>query len=118
MIIRTGVDLVDLNRFYSVLQLCPRIGDFVKSDLEKQMDLSPLQIAENFCAKEALYKALQNIPFAFREVCLTENVFGAPVFVFLSSKLRGLSISSISLSISHDKSSLISIVTLIIPHTF
>lgn len=110
MILRTGVDLVEVDRIRRSLEN-PRFlqrffGERERIWLEAK-GCPPHSVAANFCAKEAFSKAMGTgvRGFALGEVELLRDKLGAPYF-HLSGRARELAQTrglTFSVSISHTK---------------
>ncbi len=87
MRLTSGIDLVEIRRIQQSLEH-PRFLTRVFSDAERELfrekRFSVQTIAANFCAKEAFSKALGTgiRGFAFTEVSVLRDSFGAPYFSF------------------------------------
>ena len=110
MMLRTGVDLVEVDRIRRSLEN-PRFlrrffGERERLWLEAK-GCPPHSVAANFCAKEAFSKALGTgvRGFALREVELLRDELGAPCF-HLSGRARELAQAKgliFSVSVSHTR---------------
>tara|TARA_B100000902_G_C27085019_1_gene800843 strand:- start:439 stop:816 length:378 start_codon:yes stop_codon:yes gene_type:complete len=115
MIFGTGVDVVEHsrislvrgkseNRFIGRILTAEEISEYHKVKLKDQY------LASRFASKEALGKALKTglrNPVLFQNIIVVSSTLNAPVFQFapaLQTYLSDLSIRSVHLSISHEKS--------------
>ena len=121
MILRTGVDLIELNRVQSAVDAH---GDHFLDRVYTQAELAYCQgrassLAARFAAKEAVAKALatgiwrQGITWTDIEV-LSDPESGAPLLNLhgaAADLAQGLGLTTWSLSLSHDRGHAIAFVT-------
>ena len=104
MIVGTGVDIVDVQRFAGQLERAPRLRERLFVTHERDLPLRSL--AARFAVKEAAAKALGAPPgMVWRDCWVTTDEHGAPLLhtagtVARCAALRG--VDSWHVSISHD----------------
>lgn len=104
MIIGTGVDVVDLTRFSTLMEKNPRLAErlFVEGERQKH----PRSLAARFAAKEALAKALRAPVGLVWQHCWVENTQdGAPYLVVdktVLNRARELGVNRLHLTMTHD----------------
>lgn len=104
MIIGTGIDVVDLERFTALMEKNPRLIErlFVPAEREKNMR----SLAARFAAKEAAAKALRAPAGMVWQHCWVENnADGAPYFVFdgtVLARAQEIGVNRIHLTMTHD----------------
>jgi len=104
MIVGTGVDIVDVERFGRQLERAPRLLE--RLFVPQERDLPLRSLAARFAVKEAAAKALQAPPGMIRQDCwTTKDQHGAPRLhtagtVAEQQHRRG--VESWHVSISHD----------------
>jgi holo-[acyl-carrier protein] synthase len=104
VIVGVGIDVVDVERFMKTLERTPGLRDRVFT--EKEAAKPPASLAARFAAKEALIKALGDVPgFRWLDVEVKRDQHGDPSFV-LRNAVAGLltvrGITTVHLSMSHD----------------
>lgn len=105
MIIGTGIDVVNIERFAHIIQKNPALVQRVFVEHEQKKPLRSL--AARFAAKEAIAKALRAPAGMVWQHCWIENTAdGAPYVVVegtVAQRARELGINRWHLSISHDE---------------
>lgn len=104
MIIGTGIDVVDIDRFRRHLERVPRLAQRLFVDTER--DLPVASLAARFAAKEATAKALKAPPGMVWQHCWVEKTeWGAPVLRTegtVSAEAAKQGIERWHVSMSHD----------------
>lgn len=104
MIMGTGVDVVDIARFESILERTPRLRSRLFT--EDEQGLPVYSLAGRFAVREAVAKALHAPPGMIWHHCLIEkNRYGAPQLVVTGTVRETadrLGINRWHVSITHD----------------
>ncbi|MDO5617352.1 holo-ACP synthase [Kocuria sp.] len=104
MIIGTGIDVVDINRFAQQLERTPRLRERLFVPSERELPVQSL--AARFAAKEAAAKALKAPPGMIWQHCWIEKTqWGAPVLRTtgtVAAEAAQQGIDRWHLSMSHD----------------
>lgn len=104
MIIGTGIDVVNIERFEKIIERNPALLNRVFVEHERQLNLRSL--AARFAAKEAIAKALRAPAGMVWQHCWIENTQdGAPYIVTegtVAATAASLGINRWHLSITHD----------------
>ena len=101
MIIGTGIDVVDINRFGESLERTPGLMARLFTASEQTLPLSSL--AARFAAKEAIAKAVDNKEiFSFLDVEVFNHPSGRPDFRFTGAMATLLQSARVHLTLSHD----------------
>lgn len=104
MIVGTGVDLVDVDRFAASLRRTPSLRNrlFTAEEAGGRSDES---LAARFAAKEALVKAIGEPLASWHDAVVETMASGAPRFATaprMSSRLEELGIDRLHLTLSHE----------------
>lgn len=104
MIIGTGIDLVDIDRFERTMLRTPRLSERLFAPAERTMKLRSL--AARYAAKEALIKALGGSDgVSWTDIEIASEPSGKPVFVLsgsTASVVEERGVTALHLSMSHD----------------
>jgi holo-[acyl-carrier protein] synthase len=101
MIVGTGIDVVDIDRFKTSLERTPGLGEKLFTDAERRKPLASL--AARFAAKEALAKALNaGKGLSWKEVEVINLESGKPTFLFRGEIADLVDGADVHLSLSHD----------------
>jgi holo-[acyl-carrier protein] synthase len=104
MIIGTGIDVVDVNRFMETLDRTPRLREKLFTEVERE--LPPASLAARFAAKEAIAKSL-GAPGNLRwhDVTVHRTVGGPPridASGTVAARAAELGVRTWHITISHD----------------
>lgn len=106
MISGVGVDVVDLERFRSILDRTPTLRQRLFTPAESTLPLESL--AARFAAKEAFVKALRApAGMSWQDIEIVTTSVGAPEFVLrgaAEARAKELGITATHVSLSHDTS--------------
>lgn len=110
MLIRTGIDIIEIDRIQKISKKPRFISKYFSPDEIRffiTRRFSPYTIAANFCTKEAFAKALGTgvRGFSLSEVSVLRDSIGSP-YLSLSGKARAIAEReklTFSISISHSK---------------
>ena len=117
MNIKTGIDIVSVNRIKEAAQKNPKFINRITTEKEREYLSKKMQIIDNemffynslagiFSAKEAIVKALESgfsATIAFHDIEILHLASGAPYATLINNaKSYNKKINSISISISHD----------------
>jgi len=109
VIVGIGVDVVDLARFERALDRTPALRARLFTDAEQRQGdrmLALRSLAGRFAAKEALMKALgESTGVRWHDMQVVSSADGNPSFVLSGAAetiARGLGITAMHLSMSHD----------------
>ncbi|MCT1367278.1 holo-ACP synthase [uncultured Kocuria sp.] len=104
MIMGSGIDIVDIERFSHILARTPRLRDRLFTPDEQ--DLTDRSLAGRFAVREATAKALHAPPGMIWKHCWIEkNRYGAPLLVVtgtIQEMAERLGINRWHVSITHD----------------
>lgn len=104
MIMGTGVDVVDIERFTAILERTPRLGE--RLFLPQERSLPPRSLAGRFAVREAVAKAVHAPPgMVWQDCWLEKNADGAPRLVVsgtVAETAARLGINRWHVSITHD----------------
>lgn len=104
MIMGTGVDVVDVDRFERILERTPRLRDRLFTEDEQALPVRSL--AGRFAVREAVAKALHAPPgMIWRHCWVEKNRYGAPRLVVtgtIQDTAEHLGINRWHVSITHD----------------
>lgn len=101
MIVGTGIDVVDIDRFKTSLARTQGLGEKLFTEAERTKPLSSL--AARFAAKEALAKALNaGKGLSWQEVEVVNLESGKPTFLFRGEIADLVEGADVHLSLSHD----------------
>ena len=104
MIVGTGVDIVDIERFQRQLERSPRLRERLFTPSER--DLPPRSLAARFAVKEAAAKALQAPPgMVWQDCWITKDQNGAPrlhTAGTVAKEQRARGVDTWHVTISHD----------------
>lgn len=104
-----GIDVVSISRIKNVLQRNPEVANKIFTSQER--GLSFRQLAGNFAAKEALFKAMQSQSiFNYQSVSVLRDSSGKPQFEFVDDLLKYFSDKPVALSITNDSDLSIAVV--------
>ncbi|WP_129360061.1 MULTISPECIES: holo-ACP synthase [Micrococcaceae] len=104
MIMGTGVDVVDIDRFAQILGRTPRLRERLFT--EEERELPARSLAGRFAVREAVAKALHAPPgMIWRHCWIEKNRYGAPRLVVtgtIQETAERLGINRWHVSITHD----------------
>ncbi|MDN5603840.1 holo-ACP synthase [Kocuria koreensis] len=104
MIMGTGVDVVDIDRFAEIIQRTPRLRDRLFT--REEHDLPARSLAGRFAVREAVAKALHAPPgMIWRHCWVRKDRYGAPRLVVtgtIRETAEHLGINRWHVSITHD----------------
>jgi holo-[acyl-carrier protein] synthase len=111
MVLRTGIDLLEIHRMHTaLLRFGPRFLERVFTPVEiAEVGNNPASLAARFAAKEAVAKALGTGigVVSWKEIEIQRGSLGEPILYLYGSALRlshEIGLSSWSLSLSHTQS--------------